>query len=84
MLGGGNWMSSMNIHTSISLHKCLNVIPMDMIYHLDDAQGISVTMRNKPFHPKSLFKVNDGCQTLGHRTFGHLSISFCSHLLERA
>jgi hypothetical protein len=55
MLGGGNWMSSMNIHTSISLHKCLNVIPMDMIYHLDDAQGISVTMRNKPFHPKSLF-----------------------------
>ncbi len=55
-----------------------------MIYHLDDAQGISVAMTNKPFHPKSIFKVNDGCQTLGHRTFGHLLISFCSHLLECA
>lgn len=61
-----------------------NVIPMDMIYHLDDAQRISVAMTNKPFHPKSIFKVNDGCQTLGHRTFGQLLIYFCSHLLECA
>lgn len=26
-VGGGNWMSSMNIHTSISLHKCLMLYP---------------------------------------------------------
>jgi hypothetical protein len=26
-VGGGNWMSSMNIHTFISLHKCLMLYP---------------------------------------------------------
>ncbi len=75
------------IHEHSYIHftaQMSNVIPMDMIYHLDDTQGISVTMMNKPFHPKSIFKVNDGCQTLGHKTFGHLSITFCSHLLECA
>jgi hypothetical protein len=86
-VGGGNWMSSMNIHTSISLHKCLMLYPWIwfIIWMMLKEFLISVTMTNKPFHPKSLFKVNDGCQTLGHRTLEtcqYLFVHTCWNVLN--